>query len=246
MARITLQITPYGGVLGATVMSIVGEVAAANARGHTMIVLSTGGDSLLPRRRSIILSQFMEGPTDAIVTVDHDVSWVPGDAYKIAERAMELDAVVGGLYSKRQEGGGWASRFLPKATGSFKIPSDAMLDTLYAGSGFMAISKTAVRKILEDPEKHLLTRCWNGYYEYWDLYHTMAVPHTADPSKMEYLSEDWAFCFRARLAGVPILTDLRARIKHYGERFYTAADGIPKPKPAPTDNSGNTEPVKEG
>ena len=243
MAKITLQIIPYGGIYGATVTSIVAEMIATIKRGHEFKVMDmdrdlsdniaephkikfvrTDGDSLLPRRRSVALTEFYASGDDCIVTIDHDVSWRPGDALKIAERALELDSIVGGLYSKRAEGCGWGSRLAPGA-GKVEIPSDRVISAQYVGSGFMAIPRYAVKKMLDDPKKCGLSLCWNGQCDFWDFYQTINIPHPKRVDRMEMLSEDWAFCHRAMLAGVECYIDLRPYITHYGERGFTPAHG---------------------
>jgi hypothetical protein len=238
MAFISMQLIPYGGVMGATVSCIVAEMVSAKSRGHDMRFIRTDGDSLLPRRRSIALSQFYERSTDDVmVTIDHDISWNPGDVVKVAEKALEMTAIVGGLYSKRAEGQGWASRL--SLVGTIRIPSDEVVKTEYVGSGFMAIPRSVIRKMLEDPAKAALTRCWDGRFEYWDYYHTMAVPHKQRPELYEYLSEDWAFCERVKMAGIECYTDLRPRIVHYGERAFNACDGLPKLNSPNINNASN-------
>lgn len=232
MAKLTLQVIPYGGVHGSTLSAIVGEVIVAMKRGHDIRFVSIVGDSLLPRRRSVVLTEFYDSGDDVIVTVDDDISWQYGDAYQLAERALELDAIVGGLYSKRCEGKGWASRIKP-GMGPIEIPSDRLVECDYIGSGFMAIPRSVVQRILDNHEKCGLRRCWNGTAKYWDFYHTMSIPHHKRPEYYEYLSEDWSLCERAKIAGVPLYTDLRPRIVHYGERGFNAGDGAPKPKEKP-------------
>jgi hypothetical protein len=226
MAAITLQIIPYGGVHGTTVSSIFGEQVFARQRGHTLRLVNSDGDSLLPRRRSIALSSFYERTKDdVIVTVDHDVAWRPGGVVAVAERALELDAIVGGLYSKRAYGQGFSSRMI-SSDKPIQIPSNEHIKAQWVGSGFMAIPRCVVKKMVEDPEKSLLSRCWDGRHEYWSFYHTMMLPHPERPDLMEYVSEDWAVCERARRVGTEIYVDLRPVIIHHGDVGFNVGDAV--------------------
>jgi len=193
--------------------------------------IGTDGDSLLPRRRSVALSMFYEQTkADVYVTVDHDISWRGGSVIAIAERALELDAIVGGLYSKRAFGQNFSSRLIP-TNDALKIPSDRVIDAQWVCTGFMAIPRCVIRKMLEDPEKAMLQRCWDGKFEYWDFFHTFTLPHPNRPELQEYLSEDWAFCERARRFDIPIKIDLRPVLVHYGEHGYDIGDAFRCLKP---------------
>lgn len=241
MAAITLQILPYGGINGRTVSCIFAETVVSRQRGHTIRLNCADGDSLLPRRRSVVLSEFYyKCKDDVLITIDHDISWRPGDAVAIAERALENDAIVGGLYCKRAFGQGWGSRIgANKEPLKFNIPSNEVLDAIYVASGFMAIPRVVIRKMLEDPEKAMLKKCWDSKFEYWDFYHTMSIPHPTRPELMEYISEDWAFCERAKKFGVKCLIDLRPVLLHWGEHGYNVGDAIPCQQKAPNStNSG--------
>jgi len=229
MAKVDLQLIPYGGVHGETVGAIVGETCAALKSGHTMNFVRTYGDSLLPRRRSIVLTEFWERGSDAIVTVDHDVKWNAGAALGMALKAIELNAIVGGLYCKRVEGNGWASR-LKRGQTSFQVPDDRIIEAEYVGSGFMAIPRSAVEAMLDDIDAYDIVKCYDGKREYFDFYHTMRVPHPDRDHCHEYLSEDWALCERAKRAGVKLYIDLRPQIVHFGERGFNVGDGAPKPR----------------
>lgn len=231
MSNIALQMIPYGGVYGHTVSALVAELFHINNGPRNEVgFVNTMGDSLLPRRRSIVLSQFANSKYDVIVTLDHDLSWTPGNAERVAEKALELGTIVGGLYSKRQKGRGWGSRLMSGTT-DFKIPSDRVIDADYLGSGFMAIPQIVVRKMLEDPAKHGLTKCQNDKVVFWDFYHTITVPHVNISDTSEYLSEDWAFCYRAKLAGFQPKIDLIPKIYHFGDVGFHAGDGAIQPTP---------------
>lgn len=240
MAAIELQMIPYGGVHWVTTSSICRELIISSRTDHSLRLNISDGDSLLPRRRSVALSQFYEATKgDVIVTVDHDISWRPGNVIAMAERALELDAIVGGLYSKRAVGQGFGSRF-QKPEGEVHIPSDRMLDAQWVASGFMAIPRRVVRKMIENPDTAMLKRCWDGKFEYWDFYHTMTMPHPARPELHEYLSEDWALCERARRCGVEIKIDLRPVLIHIGERGFNVGDAMQCPMPSPPQAQQNS------
>ena len=49
---------------------------------------------------------------------------------------------------------------------------------------------------------------------------TGVVPHLSNRKGHWYLAEDFAFCHRARLCGVPIIADTSVRLWHIGDYAY--------------------------
>lgn len=84
------------------------------------------------------------------------------------------------------------------------IPKNKLFEIEFAAGGFLLIS----RKCLED------------------VYKFSAFPFTCNVDKNgEYLSEDYAFCYRAKKIGYKVWADTTIRVGHIGQSVFYP-DGI--------------------
>jgi len=235
----------YGGVAPAAAFS---QLQLANHCGVNRIplVLSPyGGDALISRSRSRVLSRFLaEKKGDVLLMLDHDIQFAPEDAVGVCELAVREQCVAAAGYPWRTASkAGWGGR-LP--TGKLPIVGqDEVVDATYLGSGFMAVSIVAAEKTLAACLNHAdanmkLTACdepvGSPQKTFWDFFRCFV--HKQADGRNEYLSEDWAFCERARFAGVPIRLWLKPQLRHYGDHGFVLPNQPPvvvpeKPKEEP-------------
>lgn len=219
--KFTLQLYSYGGVCENTVDSLFMEIGTS--QGGAMYS-RISGDALISRSRSRGLSRFLKQDDfdDVLVMVDHDLQWQAGAAKFIAQQAYDKNAIVGGIYSKRNIGAGFSSR-LPQNQ-QFLIGGDDLVEVPYVATGFMAIPKTVALEVLaQNPldDLHLVTDGFTEEHQYYNFFSCMVTEHTLVPDMMEYLSEDWAFCKRATAAGCKVFASSHPKLTHYGEYGFT-------------------------
>ena len=182
------------------------------------------GDANIDRARSKVVSWFLqesrETAGDVVMMVDADNSWVPGDLSHIAKRALEYNAVVGGIYPKRAFNQGVAMRLAEGATGVYTIGQDALISAEFVGTGFIAIPRT----ILEVLSKTLEV-CIGTDSDPHPTYQPFFMPYVLR-TKLgnEYPTDDQAFCARVREAGFDVYASTYPRLHHDGVYRYRLVD----------------------
>lgn len=217
----TLWLLAYSGITAATHVSIVNELRQWPNLRHSVLP----GESLIDRARSRVASTFLlsssEMAGDVLLFVDADISWQTGDLSLIARRALEHNAIVGGVYAKRTFGEGSALRW--DARGMWQIGTDDLIPITYAGNGFVAIPRTIVRAVADT-----LPLLREGF---WPMFLSAIVEaEDAENGKYhEWLSEDYAFCHRARELGFKVYASTGPRLVHEGSYSYRLVDARVRP-----------------
>jgi hypothetical protein len=217
----TLWLLAYDSITVGTHISVIQEMLNWPNLQHSVML----GESLLDRARSRVASQFLqtnrEIAGDVLLFVDADMSWQSGDLSHIARKALEHNAIVGGIFPKRRFGEGSAIRF--NAKGEWKVGTDNLIPADYVSTGFIAIPRTALQAVAD-------TQPWirEGY---WPMFLAQVVEASDDKGETgyEYLSEDWAFCDRAKKLGFKCYASAYPRLKHEGTYTYRLVDARARP-----------------
>ena len=211
--RATLWLFAYQGLTVETHISIVKELLRWPNLSHHV----KGGDANIDRARSKVASWFLAEPDreagSVLLMVDSDNAWETGGLAKLAKRALEHNAVVGGFYPKKTFGAGAALRLLPEVKGSYAIGEDNLVPCEFVGTGFIAIP----RAVLEAVGERLPT-VKGGFKPFFMPY---VLP---DPYQVEYPTDDQAFCARVREAGFKVLASTYPKLTHVGSYIYRLVD----------------------
>jgi hypothetical protein len=252
--RVLLGLFSYGGVMEGTHDCVLGELSNASQNQRLMAYSRISGDALISRSRSRAIGKFMESDADVMVMVDHDIVWRPGDAYHVAEAAYKEKALVGGLYCKRAFRKGWSSRVPMQGVLTFGHPG--LLESPALATGFMAIPRVVVQGIddqlditgakwkeafaaavdakdysrVASLQDLSIAPIADGAYrevdfKYKDYFRCIRWPG-AGPEIFQYLSEDWAFAFRAVHCGFKSYISTYPILGHIGDHTYGIADGM--------------------
>ena len=188
------------------------------------------GDALISRARSIIASTFLRSDADVLLSIDSDIWFRPEDAIRISELAMSKD-VVAALYMTRNLAT-QPALMLPEGEEIIFAADQKPTQVPYVSTGFVAVHRRVFEKLAKN-----LPLCHKGWESkgadtsFYPFYMPFVVPWKGDGHM--YLSEDWAFCHRAREAGFECWLDPSIRLGHIGSTMYTLEDLIRAPKPAP-------------
>ena len=189
-----------------------------------LLLMASSGDALITRGRAMIASHFIRN-TDAqvLVTIDADIVFRPEDVLKIAQEAEHKD-IVTGMYICR-------SKETTKPASIIEAPITFRNDELpveirWGATGFMAVNRRVFEFLKDD-----LPLCHPNDFNFWPFYDPLYVDE-ADTGQTIYLSEDYAFCERARRAGFKVWVDPTVRLVHLGEYGYRLEDMLQK---APAD-----------
>jgi len=190
-------------------------------------------DALVSRSRSIAASCFLRSKADVLLTIDSDIWFRAVDAIKLCEEALEYDFIAG-LYLtrglKKQ-----SAHLLPLDRPVIFQDGSEPIEVRYISTGFTAVSRKGLEKTLEHSQLPLCHKGMNHLgsdTSFWPLYMPFVVPDEG-PEEHLYLSEDWAFCERAKRAGFKMWLDPTIRLGHVGHTMYTLEDLLRTVKPEP-------------
>ena len=185
------------------------------------------GDALVERSRSIAASSFLRSDADVMITIDSDIWFRPIDAISLCQKALEKQ-IIGALYMTRNLNS-QPAMMLPETAVVFADNSEPV-EVPFISTGFMAMTKAPLEALAATLP--LCHESW-GATSFWPFYLPYVVPWPGDGHIL--LSEDWAFCQRAKDAGFGVWLDPSIRLAHHGDYGYTLEDLLrsPKPNPAP-------------
>jgi len=178
----------------------------AASKGITCTMSPRVGESLICRARQNSLVAFMDTDCDYLLTVDDDVELPKNAISKLVEDDKDI---VGGFYRLRQDDKAVTAVRIPGKPDFPEIFKKNLLTlAIYVSTG----AKLVKRKIIETmiaayPDLHYTQNRTNK--PAWALYQPYIY-------KDEYLSEDWAFCQRAKDIGFEVWADGSVRCGHWG------------------------------
>lgn len=191
------------------------------------------GDALISRTRSQLATKFMTEPglaeCDVMVIIDDDVQFSPEDFWKIVAGAREKQAPYGGIYVTRSREPHTAALGFPGQTLSFG-PEQPATEIKYLATGFMAVPRVVLQDMLDwqgfqsvhGAEPLMYCEQGVGSFPMWDFFRCFEIRE--DDGRIHYLSEDWAFCERARQCGYAVWADQSIFLSHRAVVSITVAD----------------------
>jgi hypothetical protein len=225
----------FGGLVNQNYMLSVLKLTQLAATGaFELDVVLLGGDSLITRSRSVLVSRFLDNPRAThLMFIDADIGFEPDQFLRL----LRIDKpFAAGAYPLKQID--W--RALPhRAIGGEPLAAAGLSyvgqicegDQLrhaggfatakYAGTGFQLIRRQVFeRMIAAHPELkfravHTLTNETPNSDNLYALFECAIDRETG-----AYLSEDYAFCARWRALGGEIWLDLQSRLTHCGMSYY--------------------------
>ena len=173
------------------------------------------GDALVSRARSITASRFLKSGYDVMLTIDSDIWFPTEDAFRICEMvgSGKYD-ILGALYMVRSLHRPQPAQLFGDKKHVMFQPGEEPTPVRYLATGFMAVSRKVFEKLAES-----LPLCHQGeFWEFWPFF----MPFTCPDERFGhiYLSEDYAFCQRARDAGFEVWLDPTIRLGHQGSYQY--------------------------
>ena len=169
------------------------------------------GDSLVSRARNTAISEFLKTDCDYLFTLDDDISLPEEALVKLVDADKNL---IGGFYRLKQafdedDDNAFAVRW--GESGELKM--DDIVEVQYVSSGCVLYKRSFIEDMVKQhPELHYKNNV-DGE-DRWALYQPFIY-------KEEYLSEDWAFCQRAKDKGYKIWLHGGVRCDHFGIKNYS-------------------------
>jgi SAM-dependent methyltransferase len=170
-------------------------------------ITTKAGDALIDRSRAIAVSTWYRTTNDDVfLMVDDDIAFEPEAAERIVARCREGFDVVSAAYPVR-DGGHLALRGLH---GDITFGPDVPpVEVRHAATGFLAVHRRVVAELVQTlPLCHA-----NQPWAFWPMFQPYPMEDVF-AGGWNYLSEDWAFCERARALGFTVWLDPSVRLDH--------------------------------
>jgi hypothetical protein len=219
--KVMICIPSYTGSLNVnTVNSIANASIEVAPLGWQTVLVTRSGDSILPRCRDVLVSQFYWSDCSDMLFWDADISCEPGAFTRLMSHPVEM---VGGVYRGRGDPPQWPLCSLyPGELGGINVQHPAGIGEVRGlGTGFLRITRAAIDRLLRHvPENH--------WYEDHLTAKGMKILHffnflfdfNQDPG-MRLRSEDYAFCDLFRAAGGKVYADVQLTLHHSGSHIWT-------------------------
>lgn len=206
MARIFVGLPVIGGYYPQMVSSLL-RLMQENPGGHQFVFKTYFNESMISRARSKLATEFLASDCDFLLFIDADLDF-PTDA---VDRLIQHDRdIVAAPYSVKNVPTRWALAFEEQPT-----YVEGLLKVRSVPAGFTLI-KRRVFETLVSPE---LTFQEEGdaasYYAFY-----LPFLYDREDGRRAFLSEDFAFCQRARDKGFEIYCDFDIRLNHWGTYRY--------------------------
>lgn len=210
-------------------MSAVLASITSNPTAEHVIFEPLWNDALIGRSRSLLATKFLETEADVMVIFDDDIVWNPDDFWKLVEGARDTRSIYCGPFVTRSDKPHLASRmFAGSSVNIIHTPQRRPVEIEYAATGFVAIHRDVFEAMLAGEFRdadgtHRIHECTKGggvpFYPFFS-------PFTLKDSEgaHHYLSEDWAFCERARQLGFKVWMDESIILQHMGWYPFSVAD----------------------
>lgn len=222
--KLFLATPMYGGQCAGMFARSVADLAALCAQyGIPLQMYFLFNESLITRARNYCVDEFLRSDAEHLMFIDSDIGFTPQDVIALMSlQALNEDKydIIGGPYPKKCIS--WEKikhavdkgvadndpNVLEKFVGDFvfnpkggqqSIPLGEPVEVLEIGTGFMMVSKKAMKKFAESYKEymykpdHVRTEHFDGTREI-----LMAFQAEVDPKTKRYLSEDYWFCQKAQ------------------------------------------------
>lgn len=185
------------------------------------------GDALIDRSRAIVASRFLENTEcDVLFFLDDDIIYNPKEVIKISQLMLKDDRldIVGGAYMvKTDKNPHFAIKTLDDKPLIFG-ENGAIEEVMYVSTGFMGIHRRVIQKMVDSGKFPL---CHPNDFRFYPFF---KPTEKQVEGNWIYMSEDWAFCDRARELGSKIWVDTTVKLGHAGRYVYDWDNILQAPK----------------
>lgn len=202
----------YGGQMTVqTVESLLELQLEGYERGIDFVFVFDTKCSLISLGRSVMLSDVYNNFQDwtHILWVDADIGFTIDDFFKLLVADKDI---IGGYYPLKSYPIKWASS--QNKINEGKEEGD-LIETFYIATGFTLVKKQVIDKMLEHFKEEKRFRYWDR--EFVHLFEPIIDKENDD----WFLSEDYAFCKRAREVGFVPWMHRGVRLSHTGSHTFS-------------------------
>jgi len=166
--------------------------------------------SLISLGRDIMLFRALQDPNwTHLLWIDADLRWKPQYVHSMI---LDDKDIVGGFYPKKGLPIDFASSPAPGGA-----DEEGLFETIYVATGFMLTKRSVIETMVEHYREEL-----GFFYQGSDQYIDLFAPIIDKSTNRLYLTEDYAFCYRARELGFKCWMSKRFELPHLGQFEYSA------------------------
>jgi hypothetical protein len=193
-----------------TAVSLARAMNEARDMGARAQIVIRPLDSLLPRCRNVLVTEFLNSDATHLVFWDSDIACAPGAFTRLVSHDA---AVIGGAYRSRSDPEHYIYRRLPNSPlPPVPDPLTGLLEVEGLGAGFLYVTRAAIECMaaahpdlwVMDPKAGRLVWLFD-----------------CELSNHQYFSEDVVFCARARAAGLSVFLDTFVHLHHTGAKTFS-------------------------
>lgn len=129
-----------------TLESIEASLPALDRAGIEHFMVSEVGCPYISSARATMLRKALDAQADAIVFIDHDVSWAPGDLLKLVQTEGDF---VFGTYRFKKEDEEYMGQVLADDRGFPQVREDGAIRAFCGPAGFLKITPRCVDVMME-------------------------------------------------------------------------------------------------
>jgi hypothetical protein len=199
-------LVPIGGAIDPACDDALREL---ERRGHP--VWRVRGYSAVDAARNQLATDALARGFDELMWVDSDVVFDPDDVAKLRGHGLPLTC---GLYPKKGPRQ-FACEFLPGTPAVTFGRQGGLTEVRYCGFGFTHVRREVFEAVQRQCDLPVCNQRFSSLLV--PFFEPMSVP---EPGGRWALSEDYAFCERARRAGFAVMADTTIRLWHVGTYRY--------------------------
>jgi len=194
-----------------------------SSRGYT--VRRVEGYSAIDQARNQLGSDALNDGFQETLWIDSDIGFQPDDVEKLRQHGLPLSC---GIYPKKGQRE-LAIHILPGTPMMRLGVSGGLHEVLYCGTGFLHVRRSVCETMISTLKLPVCNEHANR--PMWPFFQPLvrtapwhskrATNANGRPAGHWYLAEDFAFCHRARLCGIPIIADTTIRLWHIGDYAYS-------------------------
>ena len=179
------------------------------------------GDALIERARAISATYFLRNTDyDVHLSIDSDIiGFSREETVKMCELAMEHD-IVAGVYVCRSPARTFPATFYEEGVRVLHDTNHRAEPCKWAATGFMAVHRRVFERMAENLT---LLHPSEGERAFYNFYQPFEY-EDADTGEPILLSEDYAFCEKAKRLGFGCNIDPAVRLGHVGQYTYRLED----------------------
>lgn len=178
----------------------------------SVLIRLTTGDSLVSHARNALTADFLATDRTHLLFIDSDIAFT---CDQVARLVSHDEAVVGGLYAKKQASLELACEGFPDEP---PVDHRGLLPVRHIGAGFLLIKREVFERMIDEFAPEICYTAYGTSRQEYDFWHA-GVRENQDGTR-RYLSEDWGFCQRARDINYTVYADTGVHLQHIGTATY--------------------------